>query len=759
MLCCGFCGWGRLVRRTLFLGALAFCVFRPDHIEGQAPAHKVLRGQEIFVSFSRSQAGVSAQSSRRTRPLRLPTNVRLRQTLSNGSLGILSASSGASSLSQGEELVDADEAALRRLCSAIRRSNKAIARCEPNFIVEADATPNDALYPELWGMSSISAPLAWDIGIGSPSVVVAVVDTGIDYRHPDLAANIAINPGEVPSNGADDDGNGLIDDAYGYDFRNMDPDPMDDHFHGTHCAGIIAARGNNGRGVAGVAWNVRVLPIKVLNANGNGTYAHVTAGVNYAVRRGARIINMSLGGTAYSKILEDAVLAAQAQGVLIVAAAGNAAINSEVYPYYPASLGADNIISVAALTPQDTLTFFSNWGPKSVDIGAPGEDILSTALSGQYMRASGTSMASPHVAGIAALMLSVNPALKLRDIKSIILRSADPLPDLAGLTVSGGRADAFAAVTEARQLMSTPTPTSAPSLTPAPTPQRTPPARGTPTSTAIPSRPIYGSTSTPIPAATITPASTPRSIATPVPTARPTSAPPRIPTAMPPFIFSATPTPTPTAIPAQTTTIPSRPFPSPLPTTAPTSWPTIAPTSPMPGTPTLSPPWNDTEPLALFMTSKSYSSDLGGIEGARQKCQELADAVPALAGTRWFPLLSDGTFSALSLTGASEDSGPISNMDGSVIAPNRAALWNTRLNPLTTGLHNTETGERVHAHAFTGTDATGRATQYHCGNWTGQGGSASLGLTNTKTAFWVTGNQSSCSYRFRLICLGAKPSR
>ena len=209
----------------------------------------------------------------------------------------------------------------------------------------------------------IQAPQAWDITTGSSNVVVAVIDTGIDYTHPDLTDNISTNPGEIRGNGVDDDGNGFVDDYYGYDFINGDSDPMDDHFHGSHCAGTIGGRGDNGRGVAGVNWTVKLMPVKVLDSYGSGTLAAVAAGMNYAVKRGVKIMSMSLGTTGYSATLENAIINAKNAGVLVVAAAGNSSQNTDISPNYPSASAQDNVIAVAASNSTDTLAYFSNWGP------------------------------------------------------------------------------------------------------------------------------------------------------------------------------------------------------------------------------------------------------------------------------------------------------------------------------------------------------------------------------------------------------------
>ncbi|HUD73324.1 MAG TPA: S8 family serine peptidase, partial [Dongiaceae bacterium] len=344
------------------------------------------------------------------------------------------------------------EAAIERL-----RRNPKIEYAEPNYIVHAERAPDDPIYPRLWGLhntgqsggtagADIHAEAAWQVTTGSPAVVVGVIDTGIDYRHPDLAPNIWRNPGEIEANGIDDDGTGFIDDVRGWDFANDDNDPLDDAGHGTHVAGTIGAVGNNGLGVAGVAWNVTLVPIKFLGGNGSGTEADAIAAIDYATAIGAVITNNSWGGGGFSQALLDAITDAGAAGSLFVAAAGNEAQNGDAVPHYPSGYAAANIVSVAATDDRDQLAFFSNYGAASVDLAAPGVDILSTFPGGTYDELSGTSMATPHVAGVAALLRSVEPGIGVADLKSRLLQMTDHIPSLAGRTLTGGRLNAFLSV-------------------------------------------------------------------------------------------------------------------------------------------------------------------------------------------------------------------------------------------------------------------------------------------------------------------------
>lgn len=299
-----------------------------------------------------------------------------------------------------------------------------------------------------WVDADIDAPEAWDINTGSRSILVGVIDTGIDYNHPDLASNIWVNAGETgldaggrnkASNGIDDDGNGLIDDWHGWDFCNDDNDPFDDHHHGTHVAGTIGAVGNNEVGVVGVCWNVSLVGIKFLDFSGSGGFSDAVDAIYYATSMRVRLTSNSWGSDEYSQALADAIEDANRHGILFVAAAGNNSKDADVTPMYPGANTNANIISVAALDDNDRLASFSNYGATSVDLGAPGVNILSCAPAGGYQVLSGTSMATPHVAGACALMMSMMPGLTHMEVRSRILGGVDPIPALAGKSVTGGR--------------------------------------------------------------------------------------------------------------------------------------------------------------------------------------------------------------------------------------------------------------------------------------------------------------------------------
>lgn len=372
--------------------------------------------------------------------------------------------------------------------------------------IDSVAYPNDPGYQYLWGLhntgqapfygladADIDAPDAWSITTGTPTVVVAVVDTGVDYTHPDLAANIWQNTGEI-INGVDDDGNGYVDDIRGWNFVSKNNDPMDDNGHGTHCAGTIAAVGNNGIGVIGTAWNVKIMPLKFLNDRGSGYVSDAISAILYANRKGAAVISNSWSGTGYTQSLKDAI---DASSAVVVCAAGNSGANADVSPQYPAAFTSSNILSVAATDYNDNLASFSNYGATSVDLAAPGVSIYSTTKSGSYQYLSGTSMATPHVAGVAALIKSQNPALSGVQIRNRIFSSVDAVSSLSGKVASGGRLNA------AKALGGTgPTPT--PTITPSPTPTYTPYPTVTPTRTPTPTP-----TRTPYPTVTPTPSPTP----------------------------------------------------------------------------------------------------------------------------------------------------------------------------------------------------------------------------------------------------------
>jgi subtilisin family serine protease len=303
-------------------------------------------------------------------------------------------------------------------------------------------TPNDPDFAKLWGLANCRAPLAWDTVTNSPAIV-AVIDTGVDYKHEDLAANMWKNPGEVPGDGKDNDGNGIVDDYYGADFINNDGDPLDDNRHGTHCAGTIAAVGYNAKGVVGVVWGAKIMALKFLSAGGGGNVNDAIKCVDYAIKKGARVLSNSWGGGGKSQAMIDAITRAEKAGVLFVAAAGNHGGDNDAAPFYPATYDNPNIIAVLSIDKDDKKSSFSAYGKKTVDIGAPGRDILSCLPGNQYGLLSGTSMATPHVAGGAVLLWGhMNYSnVPWQHVRDAILGNARPLPDLAAKCVAGGTLD------------------------------------------------------------------------------------------------------------------------------------------------------------------------------------------------------------------------------------------------------------------------------------------------------------------------------
>ncbi len=320
---------------------------------------------------------------------------------------------------------------------------------------EARAIPNDPNVGSLYGLQRIGAYDAWDKQTGSADVTVAVIDSGIDLDHADLQGNLWVNEGEIWGDGIDNDGNGYIDDYNGYDFvnnRGIGPGYSrdDDNGHGTHVAGTIAAQGNNGIGISGVAWNASLMAVKVLDGGGSGSIADIVEGIRYATMMGARVSNNSYGGRGYSHYytsISTAISEARDAGSIFVASAGNnGSSNENSYASYPASFTHANIVSVASTTSTDSLSYFSNYGATSVDLGAPGHSIYSTYRGGGYRTLSGTSMAAPHVTGSIALLLSENPELTYSEAIDAILDNVDRVSSLSGRSVTGGRLNVAAAI-------------------------------------------------------------------------------------------------------------------------------------------------------------------------------------------------------------------------------------------------------------------------------------------------------------------------
>lgn len=341
------------------------------------------------------------------------------------------------------------EAALARY-----RASGLIEAAEPDYIVQAAVTPDDPRFLDgtLWALrntgqsggvagADIRATAAWDTLHSAEDVIVAVVDSGLRVTHQDLAANLWTNPAEIPGNGRDDDRNGIVDDVHGINAINDSGDVTDDHGHGTHVAGIIGAVGDNGLGVVGVAWRVQLMACKFMDATGNGAVSDAIQCIDYARQKGAKVINASWGGPDSSSFLRSAIDRARQAGIIFVAAAGNESKDNDASPTYPASYPLDNIVAVAATTRSDTLADYSNYGATTVDLAAPGSVIYSTGHSGDaaYVYLSGTSMATPHVTGAFALLRARFPGATYGELIERVLSTTDPLPSLAGKTVTGGR--------------------------------------------------------------------------------------------------------------------------------------------------------------------------------------------------------------------------------------------------------------------------------------------------------------------------------
>jgi len=328
---------------------------------------------------------------------------------------------------------------------------------EPDWVVNVQATPSDAAFADgrLWGLrntgqsgglagADLGAVAAWDVTTGNSSIVVGVIDTGIRYTHQDLAGNMWQNPGETPGNGIDDDGNGVVDDVFGLNAITGSGNPMDDNGHGSHCAGTIGAVANAGGPHVGVAWQVRLMALKFLGSDGSGYTSDAIECIDYAIARGVDILSNSWGGGGYSLALATAIQRALDAGILFVAAAGNESNNNDVIAQYPANYTHNNVISVAALDRSDQLAGFSNYGATTVDLGAPGVDIYSCVANSDsaYAYYSGTSMATPHVAGVAALVAAQYPGIAVAEMRQRLLSAVVPVAALAGRCTTGGRVNA-----------------------------------------------------------------------------------------------------------------------------------------------------------------------------------------------------------------------------------------------------------------------------------------------------------------------------
>ena len=368
-----------------------------------------------------------------------------------------------------DDLDDADAKAVAEQYSAM---SEFVEYAEPNFEIRLvdprgpatrggygfqrnppDEAPNDPLFIDQWALhnsgaaggkdrADIDALEAWKSTVGSEEVVVAVLDSGVDFNHEDLKNNMWTRPANLAA--YNDAELGEINDLNGYNGTDAIKDPMDDNGHGTHCAGIIGAEGNNGIGVTGINQKVQIMPLKFLGRGGFGSTNDAIEAINYAIDRklngvNVRVISASWGSTSKSKALEDTIKAAAEAGILFVAAAGNDGSDNDKRPHFPSNYNSPNIISVAALDRNDQLASFSNYGAKTVHVAAPGKDILSTWLNGQYREASGTSMATPYVSGVAALIIASDPQISMKNLRARLLGSADDLAHLNGRVETGSR--------------------------------------------------------------------------------------------------------------------------------------------------------------------------------------------------------------------------------------------------------------------------------------------------------------------------------
>lgn len=340
---------------------------------------------------------------------------------------------------------------LSEAMTAYAKEADVVERAEPDYLLhQLETIPDDPRFPEQWGMTKIKAPAAWDVSVGG-SVVTAVIDTGVDYTHDDLAPNTWKNLGEdwtsdgdPGNNGIDDDGDGYVDDYYGWNFYGGNNEPIDlvseGGGHGTHCAGVIGAMGDNGLGVAGLNWSVKVMALKFIGPEG-GYVSDAIEAVYYAIQKKAKVLSNSWGGGDFEQAMYDAIKTASDNGLIFSAAAGNDGTDNDSTPSYPASYDLANVISVAATDSRDELASFSNYGAKSVHIAAPGVDILSCYPGNSYELMSGTSMACPHISGACALLMAKNPDLTARQVKLLLMHYVEKVGSLGDKCVSGGRLD------------------------------------------------------------------------------------------------------------------------------------------------------------------------------------------------------------------------------------------------------------------------------------------------------------------------------
>lgn len=402
------------------------------------------------------------------------------------------------------------KASIRRM----QKQSKNRLVCSPNVALTAVEVPTDPMFDRQSGLKMMAAPGAWDVTTGSSDLLAIVIDSGIDATHPDLKNNMWVNPKEIANNGIDDDKNGYIDDVYGANTITNVGSGIDDNGHGTHVAGILGAVGNNFIGISGVTQKVKLVSVKFLSSSGSGSTSNAIKAINYGVQLkqlgyNVVVMNNSYGSALFSSALLTAVKSANQAGILFAAAAGNSGVNNDAYPFYPSSLDSPNVISVASVETSGALSSYSNYGKLSVDIAAPGSAVWSTLPYGGYGYKSGTSMATPHIAGLAILTKAACLSLTSDQLKTNILTNGISNSNLTTKVLSGSVANAVGSVYSAKQNCET-----IPTNTPTPTP----------TNTQVVDPIVATPTPTPTPTFTITPTATPTNTPTATPTATPTPA-------------------------------------------------------------------------------------------------------------------------------------------------------------------------------------------------------------------------------------------
>ncbi len=429
----------------------------------------MLKGRvQQFLVFVTLVVSITANSNTK-QPDAVPGEyiVRLKPNMLEMNRGALSASLGAfiKSTIPSQNIVVVKRAMFESIDSGVKAlaQNPLVDIAEPNYIYKASRVSDDPMMGQLWGLKNIGqkdssgkvgvvgvdvgVEQAWDITTGSDKMVVAVIDTGVDFNHPDLKDNLWTNEVELNGQpGVDDDNNGVIDDIHGFNAITGNGNAMDDQGHGSHCSGTIGAKGNDGKGIVGVNWNVKIMAVKFLDANGSGSLENALKAIDYATKMGAKVMSNSWGGGGFSQTLFDSIKRSNEAGALFLAAAGNDSNNNDTNPSYPASYDVPNIISVAAIDNQGAKASFSNYGKRTVHLGAPGVNIYSST-GGAYDSWSGTSMATPHVSGVAALVWSNEPNLTAIELKQRLLQTARPIAGLKGKTKTGGLVNAYLAIT------------------------------------------------------------------------------------------------------------------------------------------------------------------------------------------------------------------------------------------------------------------------------------------------------------------------